>query len=236
MSHVNQYLYQILIFPRGGLAWRRVAERIAPSLVILEDFEFRRSEQKKRKKYCHLHLNRPSHQLSWRAPWLTVVRQAWALVCWRSRPGSFRRLMPCNAKQDCDASKKESFVIAAHESLGRPKPSSSRLGAPSNHVLSPLCFHGLTNCFSRNSFILITICVTPGVWVRSVLQLCALALGYHLLLLCHSNVFKRLQIPPSALSIRRSLIFKHIQIPFSSTRLFSHLHKTPGCRGQASSL
>ncbi len=27
--------------------------------------------------------------------------------------------------------------------------------------LSPLCFHGLTNCFSRNPFILITICVAP---------------------------------------------------------------------------
>src|SRR5580704_14411316 len=27
--------------------------------------------------------------------------------------------------------------------------------------LSPLCFHNLTNCFSHNSFILITICVAP---------------------------------------------------------------------------
>src|SRR5882762_9672018 len=30
--------------------------------------------------------------------------------------------------------------------------------------LSPLCFHGLTNCFSRKPFILITICVAPRVW------------------------------------------------------------------------
>src|SRR6266481_4135961 len=29
--------------------------------------------------------------------------------------------------------------------------------------LSALCFHGLTNCFSRNPFILITICVAPRV-------------------------------------------------------------------------
>src|SRR5882762_3110154 len=28
-------------------------------------------------------------------------------------------------------------------------------------ILSPLCFHGLTNCFSRKPFILITICVAP---------------------------------------------------------------------------
>src|SRR6266436_2622212 len=28
--------------------------------------------------------------------------------------------------------------------------------------LSPLCFHGLTNCFSRKPFVLITICVAPG--------------------------------------------------------------------------
>src|SRR6266436_5379592 len=28
--------------------------------------------------------------------------------------------------------------------------------------LSPLCFHGLTNCFSRKPFDLITICVAPG--------------------------------------------------------------------------
>src|SRR6267154_2700628 len=30
--------------------------------------------------------------------------------------------------------------------------------------LSPLCFHGLTNCFSLKSFLLITICVAPRVW------------------------------------------------------------------------
>src|SRR4030088_2289045 len=29
-------------------------------------------------------------------------------------------------------------------------------------VLSPLCFHGLTNCFSRKPFALIDICVAPG--------------------------------------------------------------------------
>ena len=33
-----------------------------------------------------------------------------------------------------------------------------------NLNLSPLCFHGLTNCFSRNSFPLINICVAPRVW------------------------------------------------------------------------
>ena len=27
-----------------------------------------------------------------------------------------------------------------------------------------LCFHGLTNCFSRNPFRLMNICVAPGVW------------------------------------------------------------------------
>ena len=31
-------------------------------------------------------------------------------------------------------------------------------------ILSDLCFHGLTNCFSRNPFILRNICVAPGVW------------------------------------------------------------------------
>ena len=30
-------------------------------------------------------------------------------------------------------------------------------------VLSPLCFHGLTNCFSRKPFALINICVGPRV-------------------------------------------------------------------------
>src|SRR6266481_563642 len=30
-------------------------------------------------------------------------------------------------------------------------------------VLSPLCFHGLTNCFSRKPFALINICVAPRV-------------------------------------------------------------------------
>jgi hypothetical protein len=30
--------------------------------------------------------------------------------------------------------------------------------------LSPLCFHGLTNCFSRNPFLLRNICVAPRVW------------------------------------------------------------------------
>src|SRR6266481_6043726 len=43
-------------------------------------------------------------------------------------------------------------------------------GVPQLHVaplqinLSPLCFHGLTNCFSRNPFILNIICVAPRVW------------------------------------------------------------------------
>src|SRR5712675_2112081 len=30
-------------------------------------------------------------------------------------------------------------------------------------VLSPLCFHGLTNCFSRKPFVFIMICVAPRV-------------------------------------------------------------------------
>src|SRR5882672_7386444 len=35
----------------------------------------------------------------------------------------------------------------------------------SEHIkLLALCFHGLTNCFSRNSFILTIICVAPRVW------------------------------------------------------------------------
>ena len=38
------------------------------------------------------------------------------------------------------------------------------LCSPRNPNLSPLCFHGLTNCFSRNSFPLINICVAPRVW------------------------------------------------------------------------
>jgi hypothetical protein len=31
-----------------------------------------------------------------------------------------------------------------------------------NPILSALCFHGVTNCFSRNSFIFTIICVAPG--------------------------------------------------------------------------
>src|SRR6267142_2662484 len=41
----------------------------------------------------------------------------------------------------------------------------------SQHIkLLALCFHGLTNCFSRNSFILTIICVAPRVWGASSLQ------------------------------------------------------------------
>src|SRR4030081_97803 len=55
--------------------------------------------------------------------------------------------------RDCNPSKKASFVIAAHKFLGSAKPSSSRLGAPSNsrfvtplfswsyHVLFPQLFY-----------------------------------------------------------------------------------------------
>jgi len=35
-------------------------------------------------------------------------------------------------------------------------------------TLSPLCFHGLTNCFSRKPFVLITLCVAPRVCHPSV--------------------------------------------------------------------
>src|SRR5712671_6918288 len=48
------------------------------------------------------------------------------------------------------------------------RPSDSQqsvpFSSPRNPNLSPLCFHGLTNCFSRNSFPLINICVAPRVW------------------------------------------------------------------------
>jgi hypothetical protein len=48
-------------------------------------------------------------------------------------------------------------------------PSSSRLSrnslvtlvAPCSSTFVHLCFHGLTNCFSRKPFVLITICVAP---------------------------------------------------------------------------
>ena len=35
---------------------------------------------------------------------------------------------------------------------------------PSIRLLWPLCFHGLTNSFSRNLFSFMNICVAPGVW------------------------------------------------------------------------
>ena len=52
-----------------------------------------------------------------------------------------------------------------------PKPSPSLLSPesqpqaiePKISSLSPLCFHGLTNCFSRKPFILRNICVAPRV-------------------------------------------------------------------------
>src|SRR3982074_1141530 len=37
------------------------------------------------------------------------------------------------------------------------------LSTSHNPVLSPLCFHGLTNCFSHKLFALINICVAPRV-------------------------------------------------------------------------
>src|SRR5712664_4192759 len=42
------------------------------------------------------------------------------------------------------------FARATHYSL------------PTTHVLSPLCFHILTNCFSRNAFVFTTIRIAPG--------------------------------------------------------------------------
>ena len=52
-----------------------------------------------------------------------------------------------------------------------PKPSASLLSPegqpqtiqPQIPILSPLCFHGLTNCFSRKPFIFKNICVAPRV-------------------------------------------------------------------------
>jgi len=34
----------------------------------------------------------------------------------------------------------------------------------SSPILPALCFHGLTNCFSRNSLVFKTFCVAPGVY------------------------------------------------------------------------
>ena len=53
----------------------------------------------------------------------------------------------------------------------------------------PLCFHGLTNCFSHNSFILITICVAPWCFPRGLQDFGFLrhAMGWR------ANVFNGLQ-------------------------------------------
>jgi len=48
--------------------------------------------------------------------------------------------------------------------LLRACPSGRRASVPLCHSnLSPLCFHTLTNCFSRNPFVFTLICVAPGV-------------------------------------------------------------------------
>jgi hypothetical protein len=50
------------------------------------------------------------------------------------------------------------------EILDREAPSGSLpVAVPHKPVLSALCFHGLTNSFSRKPFALINICVAPGV-------------------------------------------------------------------------
>src|SRR5882762_9776890 len=122
-------------------------------------------------------------------------------------------------------------MIVAHQFLGRAKPSSSRLGAPSkSRFVAPLFSWSYELLFPQLFYFDNHLRCPPGVGsaLAPTLRSC---LGLSLLLLCHSHVFKHLQIPPSARSICRPLIFKHIQIPFSSTRLFSHLYKTPGVAG-----
>ena len=134
--------------------------------------------------------------------------------------------------RDCDASKKESFVIAAHQFLGLTKPSSSRSGAPSRPRFVTPWFSWSYELLFPQLFCLDNHLRCPRGWGAALCSHCALLPpGYHLQLLCHSHVFNHLQIHPSARSICRPLIFKHLRIHFSSTPLFSHLYKTPGWRG-----
>src|SRR5712671_4716874 len=137
-----------------------------------------------------------------------------------------------SAKRDCDASKKESFVIAAHQFLGRAKPSPLRLGAPSkSRFVTPLFSWSYELLFPQLFYFDNHLRCPPGVGPLAAPNAALLPLRYHLPVLCHSHVFNHLQISPSTRSICRPLIFKRLQIPFSSTRLFSHLYKNPGWRG-----
>ena len=58
-----------------------------------------------------------------------------------------------------------SFGIKQIQTLSPKHPgwgTLSRCALPQQAKLLTLCFHGLTNCFSRNLFFLINICVAPG--------------------------------------------------------------------------
>ena len=111
-------------------------------------------------KSSHLHANRPSDQLSCRAPRYTLVAELSVTTHLRAHfEGVHKIELATQDKKNLSVTPASQLFPSATESFSRP----SRSFASQHRVLSALCFHGLTNCFSRNHFVFMNICVTPRV-------------------------------------------------------------------------
>jgi len=108
-------------------------------------------------------------------------------------------------------------------------PSKSRVLRPLRTLfLSCALFDVRLVCFQ---YLADSLCKTPGVWGTSATsprppRLCVIICRY-LVAPLFSSTYKSLLV---AHRFATFSVFKHLQIPFFTTSLYSHLYKTPGCR------
>jgi hypothetical protein len=113
-----------------------------------------------------LHFNCSSVQLSWRTPPAILNRERRAML---DRPAESFCFLPASRLFTIESTPQSrtfdgAFLSGSALSASLyPDPRRARYLLPS--ILLALCFHGLTNCFSRNPLVFITFCVAP--WVSS---------------------------------------------------------------------
>jgi len=110
-----------------------------------------------------LHFNCSSVQLSWRTPPAILNRERRAML---DRPAESFCFLPASRLFTIESTPQSrtfdgAFLSGSALSASLyPDPRRARYLLPS--ILLALCFHGLTNCFSRNPLVFITFCVAPG--------------------------------------------------------------------------
>ena len=174
----------------------------------------------------HLHLNRPSDQLSWRTPWRNVVPDISAAAA-----------QTCSPPQGDSTQSEKRISRRAH----RPRTQRQRRCARQRSVL--ISHHARSSPRRRfQTFRLCALCVSAvsSAFLVSCRLLNSLASLFGTRVLCFQYLADSLcktpgvGVPPWLFLVTRhsplsnAFVFSSLQIPFPATLLFAHPYKTPG--------